>query len=163
MSRMLVWISEEGKKSSNFLNFLLLPIKNGLQCCAVCFLPVKASASSASRFHPQLEGAEEARSQALPPYGTLALRSVTKGSSTFLFLHFLLSTQQITSFPVLGKLSQLLKHSQESFPLVKANIYIFCALRGSGYDQLLRQDLAERDDLLKWINKALWSKLIQSK
>lgn len=57
----------------------------------------------------------------------------------------------------------LLKHSQESFPAGKANIYICCSLRGSGYDQRLKQDLAERADLLKWINKALWSKLVQSK
>lgn len=146
---------EKKLQSLDYLNLLPLPINNGLQCCAMCSFHVTASASSASRLHPQLGGAEEARPQALPTYGTLALRSVTKGSSTFLLLHFLQTTQQITSFPVLGKPSQLLKHSQESFPLVKANIYICCALRGSGYDQLLRQDLAERDDLLTWINKAL--------
>lgn len=146
---------EKKLESLNYLNLLPLAINNEFQCYAMCSLHVMASASSASRLHPQLGGAEEPRSQALPTYGTLALRSVTKGSSTFLLLHFLLPTQQITSFPVLGKPSQLLKHSQESFPVVKANIYISCALRGSGYDQLLRQDLAERDDLLKWINKAL--------
>lgn len=163
MPRMLVWISEEGKNLKVQIIWICCLCPSTKDSSVVlCSLHVKASASSTTRLHPQL-GAEEARSQTLPTCGTLARRSVTKGSSTFLLLHFLLSTPQITSFPVLGKPSQLLKHSQESFPLVKANIYICCALRGSGYDQLSRQDLAERDDLLKWINKTLWSKLFQSK